>query len=181
MPVADNNSSEYSDSEPTLISHPRNQSSSDGGSSAHPGFAPNPAIALIEGSGPQLTRETQELLWRRLRLAAAVLFAGFAVFFVRHLFFTDYRSWEEVFFLGLDAAITGIMGVFVALFFTRYKCDIAPWKLRVAEFFIFGAPAVYFLDHNLLGYVGILFQKKLRPARRAVAAAGIHLCFVHPQ
>jgi eukaryotic-like serine/threonine-protein kinase len=145
MPEADNHSSLYSDSEPTLISLPRSQSSSDGSSSAPTGFAPNPAIALIEGSGPQLTRETHELLRRRLRMAALVLFAGFAVFFVRQVFITDYRSPAEVFFLALNAVTMGILGSFVALFFSQSNVKITLWKLRVAEFFIFGSPAVYFL------------------------------------
>jgi eukaryotic-like serine/threonine-protein kinase len=143
MPLADNHSSEYSDSEPTQISLPRSQSSSDGVSSAPTGFSPNPAIALIEGSSPQLTRETQELLHLRLRLAAVVLFAGSAVFFVRHIFVTDYRSWEEVLSLAVNAVTMGILGFFVALFYTQN--NIALWKLRVAEFFIFGTPAIYFL------------------------------------
>ncbi len=143
MSVTDNHFSDYSDSEPTQISFPRNQSSSDGSTLLRIGFVPNPAIALIEGSGPQLTRETQELLLRRLRMAVTVLFAGFAVFFVRHLFLVDYRSREELIFLAINAITMGILGFFVALFHTHR--DIARWKLRVAEFFIFGTPAVYFL------------------------------------
>jgi eukaryotic-like serine/threonine-protein kinase len=145
MSESKNYFSEYSDSEPTLISVPRSQLSSDGGSSAQTFLPPNPAIALIEGSGPQLTRETEEILQRRLRLAALVLCAGFAVFFVLHLFVTDYRERAEVFFLGLDAVTMGILGFFVTLFFTYPEKAIERWKLRVAEFFIFGMPAVYFL------------------------------------
>ncbi|MHC4177621.1 MAG: hypothetical protein ACYSWU_08945, partial [Planctomycetota bacterium] len=37
-------------------------------------------VALIEGSGPELTRETQDLLRGRLRLAALVMFFGCLVF-----------------------------------------------------------------------------------------------------
>lgn len=144
MSASDNHSSEYSDSEPTVISVPRNQLSSDGGSIAHQGIVPNPAIALIEGSGPQLTRETHEILQRRLRLAATLLFAGFAVFFVRQLFLTDYSSRESVYLLALNATTTSILGFFVVLFFT-HRSSITWWKLRVAEFFIFGMPAIYFL------------------------------------
>jgi eukaryotic-like serine/threonine-protein kinase len=143
MPASENHFSDYSENEPTLISVPRNHSSSDGASSAPTGFAPNPAIALIEGSGPQLSRETQELLRRRLQLAVSVLCAGFSVFFVRHIFVTDFRSPEEVFFLVLNAAVTGILGFFVALFLTH--TNITKWKLRIAELFIFGAPTAYFL------------------------------------
>jgi len=142
MPVADNYSSDYSDSEPTLISVPRSLSSSEGASGSHTGLAPNPAIALIEGTGPQLTRETQELLRRRLKLAVGVLFAGFAVFLAYHLCVTDYRSRAGLLFLALDAATTGIMGLFVTLFFARKGNTL--WKLRIAEFSIFGVPAVYF-------------------------------------
>ena len=125
MPVADNHFSEYSESEPTQISLPRNQSSSDGSSSAHTGFAPNPAIALIEGSGPQLTRETQDILLRRLWLAVVVLFAGFAVFFLHRLFVTDYRSREEVFFLVLNAVTTGILGFFVSFRISKLLMRVA--------------------------------------------------------
>jgi serine/threonine-protein kinase len=132
----------YSDSEPTLISPSRDQLSSSNSGGMPVGLIPNPAIALVEGSGPELTRETQELLRRRLRLAAVVLFAGFSVFFVRHLFVIDYRSPAEVLYLALDAITTAILGFFVAAFFTESK--VAQWKLRVAEFFIFGMPALYF-------------------------------------
>jgi serine/threonine-protein kinase len=142
MPESADHFPDWSGTEPTLISVPGSQLSSGGASSAHTNFGPNPAIALIEGSGPQLSRETQELLQRRLRLAVSVLAAGFAVFLVRQFIVTDYRSREDVFFLVMNAAVTGILAFFLALFMTHEH--IAKWKLRVAEAVIFSAPAAYF-------------------------------------
>ena len=43
-----------------------------------------PKRAIVTGSGPHLTAETQVLLRLRLRAAAFILLVGFSVFLVRH-------------------------------------------------------------------------------------------------
>jgi serine/threonine-protein kinase len=143
MPVAENHSSDYPDNEPTLISLSRNQSSSDSAGSLPAGLAPHPAIALIEGSGPELTVETQQLLRYRLRLAAVVLCAGFAVFLMRHLFAWDYRLPSDAISVALQLITTLILGFFTVAFAIRREVEL--WKLRAAEAFIFGLPMIYFI------------------------------------
>ena len=44
-----------------------------------------PKRAVVAGSGPHLTKETQDLLRLRLRAAALILLVGFGVFLVRHV------------------------------------------------------------------------------------------------
>src|SRR5262245_45991075 len=44
-----------------------------------------PRRAIVSGSGPHLTEETQVLLRLRLRAAAFILLVGFSVFLVRHV------------------------------------------------------------------------------------------------
>ena len=44
-----------------------------------------PVPAIVAGSGPHLTAETQVLLRARLRAAAFILLVGFGVFLVRHV------------------------------------------------------------------------------------------------
>jgi len=77
-----------------------------------------------------------------LRLAAVVLFTGSALFLVRHLISIDYRSPTEVFLLALHVVTTAILGFFAVAFCMRREVPL--WKLRVAEFCIFGMPALFF-------------------------------------
>ena len=45
------------------------------------------AVALVQGSTPELKAETNELLRDRLRIASLLLFGGFLTFLIRRLFF----------------------------------------------------------------------------------------------
>ena len=49
-------------------------------------------MALVEGSTPHLSTETNDLLRRRLRSASLLLFSGFLAFFIRSLFNLDIGS-----------------------------------------------------------------------------------------
>jgi tRNA A-37 threonylcarbamoyl transferase component Bud32 len=102
-----------------------------------------PAMALVEGSGLELTRETQLLLGRRLRLAAVLMFVGFAVFLVRHLFLTGSALPREGFYLVAHAAVTIVLGLFA--WRLCHRCVLPLRWLRVIELLLFGLPAAYFL------------------------------------
>jgi serine/threonine-protein kinase len=134
---------DYAGSEPTLITPPRDSLSSDGASIATMSLAPQPGVVLVEGTMPLLSSETQDLLRRRLLLAALVLCACFSVFFARHLIVTDYRKLEQILFLVFNAVTIGFLGFSAILCYTEKNAPL--WKLRLVEFFIFGGPTVYFL------------------------------------
>ncbi len=101
-------------------------------------------IALIEGSGPQLSGETRELLQHRLRIAALVLCAAFSVFLVYRLLTLNqaYSHWM----VGFLAGVTGLLGL-MSLAMCR-KCKPGMINLRIREAIIFGVPAIFFVVMN---------------------------------
>ncbi len=100
-------------------------------------------ISLIEGSSPQLGELTDDVLRGRLRVAALILFAGFLAFFVKKLFAWNglHAPWDWI-LLGVHGAVTALMGLTAALLCRR--CGITHRKLRVAEWLVFGTPAIFF-------------------------------------
>ncbi|MCG8448711.1 MAG: serine/threonine protein kinase [Pirellulales bacterium] len=105
-------------------------------------------VALVEGSAPQQSQETLDLLSSRLRSVALLLGAGFAVFLVRELvFFQGYMTGPHANVFYAHVGVT----LLLALLAHRLciGCEVVHKKLRVAELLIFGGPAAFFL---LLGY-----------------------------
>ena len=101
------------------------------------------AVALIQGSGAELTAETACLLRKRLRLAATLLFTGLAVFLGRHFLLADFSQTFEGFFFGFHGFVTAGLGAVAWLLWRRFELSIA-W-LRGAELAVFGLPAALFL------------------------------------
>ena len=102
-----------------------------------------PKRAIVTGSGPHLTAETQVLLRLRLRAAAFILLVGFSVFLVRHVVGAISGEPLDPVLLGFHVLVVLVLG-FSALPLCR-KCPVSLRKLRVAELVIFGLPAVFFL------------------------------------
>lgn len=106
-------------------------------------------VALVEGSTPHMSSETQEVLRGRLRAAALLLFTGFLAFLIKTTIFphshrgplADAVFWSHI-------GVTVLTG-FIGLRLCR-SCAISLVKLRVAEGLVFGAPALFFA---LLDYV----------------------------
>ncbi len=98
-------------------------------------------VALIEGSGPELTRETEVLLRRRLRLAVVLLFAGFTAFLVVHVLRTDFSEPGRPVFFGFHVFTAAVLGGFSFLLCQRGSIPLR-W-LRSSELIIFGLPAVF--------------------------------------
>jgi tRNA A-37 threonylcarbamoyl transferase component Bud32 len=119
--------------------------------SSTPGEAPSyegpPAacrfVKLVEGSSLGLTGELLRLLHRRLRLASLLLFAGFAVFLVKHFFQADFSSTVGVVLFVLHAAVTAVLGA-IGLPMCRKRPISLVW-LRRAEVAVFGLPLLLFL------------------------------------
>ncbi len=102
-----------------------------------------PHVKLIEGSAPQLTAETQRLLRVRLRMAAIVLFLGFAAFLVRNAFELDFTVWRHALGFGLHIAVTLVLALLAGLL--CHRCAIPLKWLRLSELLVFGLPAALFL------------------------------------
>jgi serine/threonine-protein kinase len=99
--------------------------------------------AIIAGSGPHLTAETQALLRSRLRAAAFILLIGFAVFLVRHIVGVLLDEPLDPVLLVCHVLVVVVLAV-CSLPLCR-KCPVSLGKLRAAELVIFGLPAVFFL------------------------------------
>ena len=102
---------------------------------------PQHAVALVEGSTPELSAETNDLLRERLRLASLLLFAGFFAFFVRKLFNLGQveTTFDWVLF-AVHLAIMGITGLIGMRLCT--ECPTIQRHLRLAEVMVFGGSAV---------------------------------------
>jgi len=99
--------------------------------------------ALVEGSGPELTRETRDLLQSRLRTAAFLLCAGFATFLVKHFLRVDASQPVELFLFVFHVAATVGLGAFGLVLYRRRSLSLQ-W-LRIAELVTFGLPAAFFV------------------------------------
>ena len=102
-------------------------------------------IALMTGSGAELTGELENLLRGRLRLAAILLAVGFAVFLLRH--FIQYEIAESTPFglamLTFHAMVTIALGA-IATTLCRH-CSLSLGYLRFCELTIFGLPVAFML------------------------------------
>ncbi len=101
------------------------------------------AIELVEGSICPLSEELLRLLHRRLRLASLFLFAGFAIFLLKHVFHADFSTSLGVAIFVLHLIVTAVLGA-VGFPMCRRKTASLAW-LRRAESIVFGLPVVLFL------------------------------------
>lgn len=103
----------------------------------------HPFVALVEGSTPELSGETYDLLRDRLRVASLLLFAGYLSFFVKNLFFLDrfVTTLDWVLFWDHFAitVVTGIIGLRLCM-----RCRHMLAHLRVVELIVFGGSAIFF-------------------------------------
>jgi serine/threonine-protein kinase len=111
--------------------------------------------AIVAGSGPHLTKETQPLLRWRLRSAALMLLVGFGVFLVRHVAGVFAGEPLDPLLLGLHVLV--VLVLTVSLVWLRGHSPVGMRKLRSAELVIFGLPAAFFVmlqHHNTLHDAG---------------------------
>ncbi|MCP4189780.1 MAG: serine/threonine protein kinase [Planctomycetaceae bacterium] len=99
-------------------------------------------VALVEGSGPEITREIQHQLQCRLRQAALVMFFGFGIFLIRNLFWPGSQN-SSLAFGTFHALVTVALGA-SGLSLCR-SCPVSMWRLRVKEILIFGLPAIFLI------------------------------------
>ena len=102
-----------------------------------------PKRAVVAGSGPHLTKETQDLLRLRLRAAALILLVGFGVFLVRHVVGVLAGEPLSAALLSFHVLVVLVLGLSAAPLCRN--CAVSIKKLRIAELVIFGLPAAFFL------------------------------------
>jgi len=121
-----------------------------------------PAIALVEGSGPQLSGETQSQLQARLRVAALSLSLGFAVFLVYHFTRVEWDRPTGVFLFVFHGVLTLLLTA-CGVNFCRKKCSFSARILRVKEVVIFGLPALFFVLMHWFHMSDCCVQRKPLP------------------
>jgi serine/threonine-protein kinase len=101
-------------------------------------------VALVEGSAPHLSQETRDVLRNRLRIAAVLFFIGFFAFLLRWPFYwSEWGQPEHRWLLYPHAAVTVILGI-LSIKLCR-RCTLSLPMLRLAELFVFGLPAAFFV------------------------------------
>lgn len=103
-------------------------------------------LRLVEGTDSGLTGETRCLLRSRLRIAALVMFAGFASFLVWGVVAPASAEGPSLGLLASHAFVTLVLGMFGAAFCRQ--CDISERSLRRDELAVFGLPACVFLFYQ---------------------------------
>ncbi len=130
-----------------------------------------PRIALVEGSGPQLSGETNTLLHARLRSASLVLCSGFAVFLAWSLVSGGF---DHPWLLTAHAAVTLVLGASAGLLCRR--CPKATQQLGLKQAVVFGLPAAYFLAYE---YVLLSESASDYQYLPAITAAWLTLMFTY--
>jgi serine/threonine-protein kinase len=107
-------------------------------------------VGFIEGSRPEITAETTDLLRWRLRAAAGFLGLAFGLFFVYRLITGDGPAGSDNFTFYLHFVVSVVLVTAFARLCRR--CQIPLGVLRIYELAIFGLPVAYFLlyQHRLL-------------------------------
>jgi serine/threonine-protein kinase len=102
-------------------------------------------VALVEGSTPHMSSETRNLLRKRLRIVALLLFIGLGVFVIWCLAMSMIDpQWPRLGGLfGFHVGVTALLG-FLSMRLCG-RCDLSLTKLRVLEALTFGAPALFFV------------------------------------
>ncbi len=107
------------------------------------GAKPCAHVQFIEGSDPQISVETTDLLRLRLRAAALALFCGVGVFFVYRVATGAWKvpGGDRL----LDAQFVVLIFLGVSWLSLRRGCSISRRYLRIHELLIFGPPVVFML------------------------------------
>lgn len=100
-------------------------------------------VHLVEGSGTELSRETESLLRSRLRSAALLLFSGFAAFLVWHTMRLELTRWLFVIDYVVHIACTLVLGAIAISLLSR--CPMTTRQLRAVELVTFGLPILFFM------------------------------------
>lgn len=141
--------------------------------------AAQPQLQIIEGTGPDLSRETWQLLKFRLRTASLLLFGGYAAFLLWGLFTNLAGQSEKPIVFGLHVlatCVTGMIGMRLC-----NNCPTLLKHLRLAEALVFGTSGA------VLRRVVLSLCPEVRGARPSglhqwpMVLAHVHLRSVHAE
>jgi serine/threonine-protein kinase len=99
-----------------------------------------PHAGMVDASSLQFTGQLRHLLRARLRAASIILAAGFSLATLRGILapgFLDVMGAPALWALAVVAAVEAAFGVMLC-----HRCEHGLRKLRIAEVFIFGLPAL---------------------------------------
>jgi len=117
--------------------------------------SPQPAkpVALLQGSQPDFSTETNRILQERLRQASLVLFFGYSAFLLKAFLLTPRKeTFADGFHQILFIFVTALMGIIAYRLCSR--CHHFLSHLRGVEWMIFGSSAILFL---VKGYRHVLY------------------------
>ncbi|MEX2026509.1 MAG: protein kinase [Pirellulaceae bacterium] len=100
-------------------------------------------VHLVEGSGSQPSGELNELLRSRLRSAALLMFGGFAIFLVWHIFMFEPTTTLTIVTFVAHILVTMVLGAIG--FSLCSKCRMTSGQLRAVELITFAAPVAFFM------------------------------------
>ncbi|MBN2290912.1 MAG: serine/threonine protein kinase [Pirellulales bacterium] len=100
-------------------------------------------IAVVEGSGVELSGETSALLRSRLRAVSLLQFLAFSFFMIGHVVSFKYQTDSPLFLLVFHGVVIAIMGAMSVMM--CHRCAIPMHLLRLAELVIFVTPVIFFL------------------------------------
>src|SRR5262249_39778002 len=100
-------------------------------------------LALVGESGQHITSQIDDLLRRRLRIAALITLAGFGIFLVRSLLRPSRPGPLEDETRVLHTLLVGVMIVLTCALWSTWRISLT-W-LRVMELTLFGGAAAFFL------------------------------------
>ncbi|MBN1910963.1 MAG: serine/threonine protein kinase, partial [Pirellulales bacterium] len=105
-------------------------------------------VALVEGSGPALSGQTNALLHRRLFAAALMLFVGSGALFIKNAIELLIGGAIEPVPFGMHGTMVAVLGTMTVLL--RRRREISLRRLRAAELVVFGAPLLFFAYHEYI-------------------------------
>ncbi|WP_437191288.1 serine/threonine protein kinase [Planctomicrobium sp. SH527] len=109
-------------------------------------------VAFVEGSRPDFSSETNNLLRGRLRQVALILSLGYSAFLLKSWIFPSYDPNEATrFCFALMVVVTAFIGLIA--YRLCIECQYALQKLRTVENLIFGSSAILFVA---VGYANLV-------------------------
>lgn len=110
-------------------------------------------VALLEGSQPDFSTETNAILQSRLRQASLLLFFGYLAFLIKGLLLPSQKISEAGYLhLSMMIAVTALMGIIA--YRLCAQCHHFLSHLRSVEWLIFGSSALMFL---IRGYQHVVY------------------------
>lgn len=131
-------------------------------------------VHLVEGSGGELTGETEQLLRSRLRSSALMLASGFAAFLVWHIALVEFKSQLGVITFFTHVAVTLLLASIGVSLCGKCKKSIA--SLRLLELSVFGIPIAFFM---LLQYGKTLHMVETANVHPGLSASWLLPIFIY--